>query len=60
MTTKEEMLNDATLANLGFGQGTLMATPIQIAKLISTIANGGYAVTPSLIKGITDDQGGSW
>lgn len=58
MTTKEEILNDATLANLGFGQGTLMATPIQIAKLISTIANGGYAVTPSLIKGITDDQGG--
>ncbi|MBC8569763.1 peptidoglycan D,D-transpeptidase FtsI family protein [Zongyangia hominis] len=57
MTTADEIKNEATLANLGFGQGTLMATPIQIAKLISAIANGGYAVTPSLVRGVTDSEG---
>lgn len=37
-----------TLANSGFGQG-LTATPLQLAAAYCTIANGGYAVKPTLL-----------
>lgn len=43
------------LANLSFGQGQLTATPVQLAALLSVIANGGNAVTPTLMAGITTD-----
>ena len=52
-----ELRNPAAVANFGFGQGTLMATPVQIAQMISSIANGGNAVTPRLVQGISDEQG---
>ncbi len=45
------------LANLSFGQGSLMATPVHIAKIISIIANGGYNVEPSLVLGEVDSSG---
>lgn len=51
--------NLPALANLSFGQGDLMATPIQIATMISAIANGGTRVTPRLVKGISNDSGTS-
>lgn len=51
----EEITNDMDLANLSFGQGTLLATPVQIASMVSTIANGGYSVVPSLVEGVTYD-----
>lgn len=43
------------LANLSFGQGELLATPVQIASMISSIANGGKKVQPQLILGWTED-----
>lgn len=42
-------------ANFGFGQGKLMATPVQIAQMVAAIANGGDAVTPKLVVGTTLD-----
>ena len=57
LPTKEEFQNPAAEANFGFGQGTLMATPIQIAKLISCIANGGEAVQARLIHGYAGEDG---
>lgn len=48
-----EIQNRQDLANLSFGQGTLLATPVQIAQMVSSIANGGNAVLPSLVKGLT-------
>lgn len=45
----------AATANLGFGQGDLLATPIQMASLVSSIANGGKFVNPRLITGFTDN-----
>ncbi len=51
----KEITNNMDLANLSFGQGTLLATPVQIAAMVSSIANGGYAVVPSLVEGITQD-----
>ena len=43
------------LANLSFGQGELLATPLQIAAMVSSIANGGYRVEPQLLLGWTED-----
>ncbi len=44
----------AALANLSFGQGELMLTPLHIATLVAAIANGGNLVTPSLVLGLTE------
>lgn len=43
------------LANLSFGQGELLATPVQIAAMVSSIANGGYRTEPQLILGWSED-----
>lgn len=51
----KELIAPAAVANFGFGQGSLTATPIQIASLISVFANGGGAVTPRLVAGSTTD-----
>lgn len=51
---RELELNTA-VANLSFGQGSLTATPIQIAQMICTVANGGFAVTPRLVEGFTEN-----
>ncbi len=56
----EQLRNIGEAANFSFGQGLLTATPIQIAQMISTIANGGVAVTPKLIEGFTNDGETIW
>lgn len=43
------------LANFSFGQGDFTATPIDIAVLISSFANGGKSFVPRLIEGSTED-----
>ncbi len=47
--------NPASLANFSFGQGELTATPIQIAKMVCSIANGGKSVCANLIEGIYEN-----
>ena len=44
----------AALANLSFGQGDLMLTPLHIAVMVAAIANGGMLVTPSLVEAVTE------
>ena len=46
----------AEAANLSFGQGQLLATPLQLAKMISVIAGGGNSVTPRLVIGTTNQD----
>lgn len=55
LPTARELAAPAAVANFGLGQGVLTATPIQIAALVSSIANGGGAVTPRLVAGTTSD-----
>ncbi len=38
------------------GQGPILVTPLQIASLMATVANGGHIVRPPLVRG-TDDSG---
>ncbi len=52
-----ELNSDASIGNFGFGQGSLLATPLQIALCYSVIANGGTLREPSLIKGYKDTDG---
>lgn len=44
------------LANLSFGQGDLLATPVQISGLINAIASGGEYVKPSLVEGFVNEN----
>ena len=59
LPAKGELYSETVLASFAFGQGKLLATPIQLAVLSSAIANGGKAVTPKIVLG-TYDKGGNF
>jgi len=50
---KKEQLNDVWVrgdtVNTGIGQGFTLITPLQLAVMVSRIANGGYPVYPYLL-----------
>lgn len=52
-------INDLELpaekANFSFGQGKLMASPVQICAYTAAIANEGKLFVPRLVKGLTKD-----
>ena len=52
-----ERLSDGAIANLSFGQGDLLATPVQLAQMASAVVNGGITPTPSLVEGTVNRQG---
>ncbi|MBU1726314.1 MAG: penicillin-binding protein 2 [Candidatus Omnitrophica bacterium] len=39
-------------ANLSIGQGDVLVTPLQIARMMAVFANNGYLVTPYIVKAI--------
>ncbi len=53
----ESLKAKTVLSSFAFGQGELLATPLQLACLASAIANGGNAVTPKLVLGTYDKEG---
>ena len=52
----ESLDNPKNLANFSFGQGKLLATPLQICGLINAIASDGIYAYPKLIKGFVDEN----
>jgi cell division protein FtsI (penicillin-binding protein 3) len=48
--------SDASLATIAYGQG-ISVTPLQMASVYATIANGGVWVQPRLVSGTVDDTG---
>ena len=43
-----------TIISIAIGQGEILATPLQIANLCSSIANRGWFITPHVVKAIQD------
>jgi len=45
---------------VAIGQGAVTVTPIQLARMIAAVANGGTLIPPHLLKGATDLKFGSF
>lgn len=43
--------------SVSVGQGALRVTPLQVARAYSAIANGGFLVTPNIVKKIKAEEG---
>jgi penicillin-binding protein 2 len=46
--------NVMTIRSLSIGQGELLLTPLQLANLVSVIANKGYYIAPHVVRSIQD------
>lgn len=55
---RQALNNSGELAAFSFGQGQLLATPIQIAAYFNTFANGGVYLSPTLAQGVQDTDSG--
>lgn len=55
LQTKDELDIEAEKANFCFGQGKLLATPLQVSAMTACIANDGVYITPRLLLGMTED-----
>ncbi|MEG2050806.1 MAG: penicillin-binding protein 2 [Oscillospiraceae bacterium] len=49
--------SEAAIANFAFGQGDLLATPLQMASAFATIAADGYYTQPFIVKALVDENG---
>lgn len=56
LPSRESLENIKTLANFSFGQGALLATPMQISGMINTIVSEGIYTCPKLIKGLANES----
>lgn len=54
-----EFAQSGQLANFSFGQGSLLASPVQIAAMMNTIASGGIYRTPFFVHGAVDETDGT-
>lgn len=48
---------EADVANVSIGENGVRLSPLLVAQLLATVANGGSVVTPRLVKGILSDDG---
>ena len=51
----KELQVEAEKANMSFGQGKLLATPLQVTAMTACIANKGIYSKPKLFRGLTAD-----
>lgn len=57
LPNESELKSKGLLALLGFGQGSLTASPLAFCTALCSIANGGIYNPPSLINGTVDESG---
>ncbi len=57
MPSSDNITSPQALANLCFGQGEMLISPIQMAAAYCVFANGGYYRPPTLMKAIIDENG---
>ncbi len=55
----EELAQSGQLANFSFGQGSLLASPVQVAAMMNTIACGGVYKTPFFLECTVDETDGT-
>ena len=55
LPTLEQLYNPADVANLSFGQGVLLASPLTVANAMRTVVAGGHYKKPSIVLGKTID-----
>jgi penicillin-binding protein 2 len=58
-TVKSSAWRDGDTANLCIGQGAISITPLQIAVMISAVANGGKVLWPRLVERIEPQEAGT-
>ena len=51
------VMTPALTAMMSIGQGDMLATPLQMAAMVSTVANGGKYFQPRVVKKVTADDG---
>ena len=56
-TTKNERWSQGQTANASIGQGYVLASPLQMAMVVATVANGGICYQPTLIHQIQQPDG---
>ena len=49
--------SQADIANLAIGQGVLLASPLQVADMVATVANGGIKNSINIVDAVVDNQG---
>jgi peptidoglycan glycosyltransferase len=52
-----EKMTAAQLASTAFGQGDLQVSPLQMALVVATVANGGVMPSPYLVSSVEDRNG---
>ncbi|MDO4567326.1 MAG: penicillin-binding transpeptidase domain-containing protein [Clostridia bacterium] len=45
------------IADMGYGQGELLVTPLQMACMYSAFANGGDVIVPRIVEGLYAEEG---
>jgi penicillin-binding protein 2 len=58
MRTKHEPWYPGETISVGIGQGQVSVTPIALATMIASVANGGTVVTPHVVR--ATDEGRGW
>jgi penicillin-binding protein 2 len=58
-TTHDERWSQGQTANSSIGQGYVLTTPLQMAMVAATVANGGVSFQPSIIHQIQEPDGTS-
>lgn len=56
LPSAKELSSETEFANLCFGQGKLLVTPLQVAAYTAAIANGGVYTEPSLVLRVGEER----
>lgn len=54
---EQTISQESVLANVSFGQGDLLASPVHIAQMTACVVNGGFFYRPNLYRGTVDIDG---
>jgi penicillin-binding protein A len=56
-SSREALNNRALLADSGFGQGEILASPLQMAMVMAAVENDGEMPKPYVVETVLDDDG---